>query len=112
MSEKYRPNSRKGRVYAVFQSEGPEKALTFGVSYGLAEARVRRWIRKWGGTPPASSKVIGKRTVYFKSPDNLIGVVLTEGDQQSLVRWTGGKYPALIGIEQNVSNAELKYVEQ
>ena len=108
MGEKYRPNSRKGRVYAVFQSEGPEKALTFGVSYGLAEARVRRWIRKWGGTPPSSTHVIGKRTVYLKSPNNLIGVVLTEGDQQSLVRWTGGKYPALIGQEQYMSNAELK----
>jgi hypothetical protein len=53
--------SRKGRVHALYDAEGPEAAWTHGLKLKLKEGTLRTWFGQWGrakpkAKPPAKAK--------------------------------------------------------
>lgn len=60
--------SRKGKVHALYDKEGPEAAFTLAQRLGLKPATARSWLMVWKRTSkPAKAKVAAKSKSGEKS---------------------------------------------
>jgi hypothetical protein len=106
MAEHYkghRSGSRKAVIRRTLDERGEEAAIAQGAELKLAPATVRGWIATWkrGGAPTksdeaptrprASAKVDPNATrICLKGEPDMKGRLITQGDEQSVVRWDNG----------------------
>lgn len=104
------PDSLKGQTYSkLMESRDPAAALEFGLSLGIAKARLERWIKKWESDLKAkpsieTKKMNGRRRVYEIGNPNAFGTVIEAGAEVSSVKWDTGS-------TQFVGNEHLRDVD-
>lgn len=106
------PESLKGRTYTkLMESRDPAATLEFGLSLGIAKARLERWLKKWESDLKAThsvetKKTNGRRRVYQIGDPNVFGTVIEAGAEVSGVKWDTGPSPQYVGNEhlRNVDN--------
>jgi hypothetical protein len=101
--------SRKASVYDAFHSGGYDEALRTAERLEIKEGTVRSWAGTWakesgqklptrGSKVPATQEVPapkrkakhpGKTRVYFNTDSTLVGTLLQQGPQQSVISWDG-----------------------
>ena len=62
--------SRKGKVHALYDKEGPEAAFTLAQRLGLKPGTARSWLMVWKRTSkPAKATKVAKPKVTEKKPE-------------------------------------------
>jgi|ERR1044072_7662731 hypothetical protein len=89
------PESKRGQVRAVFEDKGDKAAIAKGASLGVAESRVRRWIKKWTVPDLTTAPVVAirppkKGLVFFIGRPDCFGKVTKKGKTESEVAWLNG----------------------
>ena len=57
----HKEGSRKGKVHALYDKQGPEAAWVLGKKLKLAEGTLRSWFGAWGGMKPKpKAKAVAK----------------------------------------------------
>ena len=105
MGEDAEPTSKRGRVRATLNKDGPDAAKALAAKLGIGPARVRRWLSLWSGskgetptstdaeptmTRPAPKPPDPKDRVCLKGRPDLRGTFLERGPKQSRVLWDNG----------------------
>jgi hypothetical protein len=52
----HKPGSRKGKVHALYDRQGPDAAWTLGLKLKLKEGTLRSWFGSWGKSKPVPKK--------------------------------------------------------
>jgi hypothetical protein len=103
-----RPNSRRGRVYSTLVANGKDAAIALGRELGVPDQTLKYWFEKVfehddATITPRKVRATGRRRVYHVGWPEMHGTIMTEGEQQSSVRWDSG-------YEYIANNAKLRDV--
>lgn len=87
-----KPNSKRGQVRAHFLAHGADKAVDFGATLGIGEAKVRRWAKRWASPAVQPSN---KRRVRVVGT-SMMGTLTQTGSQQSEVKLDAGWHQVFV----------------
>jgi hypothetical protein len=88
MTARYKPGSRVQKVWEKFETDGPEAAVTFGLTLDLKPGTLREWMRMFAkllGQPVPTVKIASKAAAplptYKAAPTgNLVPRKLAKGE--------------------------------
>ncbi len=107
----HKAGSRKEHCHKVFDERGPDTALEWGVSNGLAAGTIKSWCVSWGKGVSATARVALENGASITRTKGNIKVIWTKrparlvarGEQQSEIKWLD------TGTWQCIPNDQLKF---